>query len=225
MGQPSMPEIRESTQLLYRKLTTLSSWDDIRKVVGQIGYLRGKNVCSCLRQSPAVAALPVAIGVGVPHAVVLIIVSVIVTGLVSVIGRYLLLYARNRRARSIAEIRKAAIEGKIAVADAEKLIRADMPSDADPQELEGGDTTGEESGLGGGAQSCDGVETEQEAARAEQVNDAVDKILDALRINGYKPPSRVEDVEVGGGGPVPEQTPAQPDDTTNAGSKDPGRNA
>ena len=42
-------------------------------------------------------------------------------------------------------------------------------------------------GEDGGAQGYEGVATEQEAVRDEQVNDAVDKILDALRINGYKP--------------------------------------
>jgi hypothetical protein len=48
------------------------------------------------------------------------------------------------------------------------------------------------------------VETDQDAARSEQVNDAVNKVLDALRSNGYKPTLRIEDVEVDGGGPVPE---------------------
>jgi transcriptional regulator with XRE-family HTH domain len=42
------------------------------------------------------------------------------------------------------------------------------------------------------------VEADQEAARAEQVNDAVNKILDALRSNGYEPALRIEDVEVHG---------------------------
>jgi transcriptional regulator with XRE-family HTH domain len=48
------------------------------------------------------------------------------------------------------------------------------------------------------------VEAEQDAARSEQVNDEVNKILDALRSNGYKPTLHIEDVEVDGGGPVPE---------------------
>ena len=39
---------------------------------------------------------------------------------------------------------------------------------------------------------------DQEAARSEQVNDAVNKILDALRSNGYEPALRIEDVEVHG---------------------------
>jgi transcriptional regulator with XRE-family HTH domain len=42
------------------------------------------------------------------------------------------------------------------------------------------------------------VETDQEAARSEQVNDSVNKILDALRSNGYEPALRIEDVEVHG---------------------------
>lgn len=42
------------------------------------------------------------------------------------------------------------------------------------------------------------VETDQEAARSEQVNDTVNKILDALRSNGYEPALRIEDVEVHG---------------------------
>jgi hypothetical protein len=37
-----------------------------------------------------------------------------------------------------------------------------------------------------------------EAARSEQVNDAVNKILDALRSNGYEPALRIEDVEIYG---------------------------
>ena len=38
------------------------------------------------------------------------------------------------------------------------------------------------------------VEIEPEAARSEQVNDAVNKILDVLRSNGYEPVLRIEDV-------------------------------
>jgi transcriptional regulator with XRE-family HTH domain len=48
------------------------------------------------------------------------------------------------------------------------------------------------------------VEIDQESARSEQVDDAVNKILDALRSNGYKPTLRIEDVEIDGGGPVPQ---------------------
>ena len=44
------------------------------------------------------------------------------------------------------------------------------------------------------------METDQEAARSEQVNDAVNKILDALRSSGYEPALRIEDVEVHGTG-------------------------
>ena len=42
------------------------------------------------------------------------------------------------------------------------------------------------------------VEAGQEAERSEQVNDAVSKILDALRSNGYEPALRIEDVEIHG---------------------------
>jgi transcriptional regulator with XRE-family HTH domain len=42
------------------------------------------------------------------------------------------------------------------------------------------------------------VEADQEAIRSEQVNDAVNKILDALRSNGYEPTLRIEDVEIHG---------------------------
>ena len=36
------------------------------------------------------------------------------------------------------------------------------------------------------------MEADQEAVRSEQVNDAVNKIVDALRSNGYKPALRIE---------------------------------
>ena len=42
------------------------------------------------------------------------------------------------------------------------------------------------------------VGADQEAVRSEQVNDAVSKILDALRSNGYEPALRIEDVEIHG---------------------------
>jgi transcriptional regulator with XRE-family HTH domain len=42
------------------------------------------------------------------------------------------------------------------------------------------------------------VEADQEAERSEQVNDEINKILDALRSNGYRPTLRIEDVEVHG---------------------------
>jgi hypothetical protein len=72
-----------------------------------------------------------AIAVTAPHAVLPILVSIVVTGLLGMVGKYLLFYARNRRARSIAQIRRAAIKGKIPVSDAEKLIRADGGAEAD----------------------------------------------------------------------------------------------
>jgi transcriptional regulator with XRE-family HTH domain len=40
------------------------------------------------------------------------------------------------------------------------------------------------------------VEADQEAVRSDQVNDAVNKILEALRSNGYEPALRIEDVEI-----------------------------
>jgi hypothetical protein len=43
------------------------------------------------------------------------------------------------------------------------------------------------------------VEADHEATRSEQVNDAVNKIPDALRSNGYIPVLRIEDVQVDGG--------------------------
>ena len=42
------------------------------------------------------------------------------------------------------------------------------------------------------------VEIDQEAVRSEQVHDTVNKILDALRSNGYEPALRIEDVEIHG---------------------------
>ena len=42
------------------------------------------------------------------------------------------------------------------------------------------------------------VEADQEEARSEQVNDAVNTIMDALRSNGYDPALRIEDVQVHG---------------------------
>jgi transcriptional regulator with XRE-family HTH domain len=47
------------------------------------------------------------------------------------------------------------------------------------------------------------VEADQEEARSEQVNDAVNMIMETLRSHGYKPTLRIEDVEVHGGGPIP----------------------
>ncbi len=42
------------------------------------------------------------------------------------------------------------------------------------------------------------VEADRETTRSEQVSDAVSKILDALRSNGYEPALRIEDVEIHG---------------------------
>lgn len=42
------------------------------------------------------------------------------------------------------------------------------------------------------------VEADQEVARSERVNNAVGKIMDALRCNGYETAPRIEDVEVHG---------------------------
>jgi transcriptional regulator with XRE-family HTH domain len=56
------------------------------------------------------------------------------------------------------------------------------------------------------------VEADQEAERSEQVNDEINKILDALRSNGYRPTLRIEDVEVHGGGHPSALTSAQPTD-------------
>ena len=47
------------------------------------------------------------------------------------------------------------------------------------------------------------VEADQEEARSEQVNDAVNMIMETLRSHGYKPALCIEDVEVHGGGPIP----------------------
>ena len=46
------------------------------------------------------------------------------------------------------------------------------------------------------------VEADHEAARSEQRNNAVVKILDALRSNGYEPNLRIEDIEYDDGGPL-----------------------
>jgi transcriptional regulator with XRE-family HTH domain len=57
------------------------------------------------------------------------------------------------------------------------------------------------------------VEADQEEAQAQQVGDAVSKVLDALRTTGYQPALRIEDSEYEGGAPLPVPTPAQPADT------------
>lgn len=182
VGQPSMPEIRESTQLLYPNSATPSNRVEARGVIGGIGYLCSMGTPRFLRHPPAMAALPATIAMTVPHAVVPVIVSVGITGLVSVISRYLLLYARNRRARSIAEIRRAAIEGKIAVSDAEKLIRADISTDADSQQLQPGDTTGEERGPCGCAESSEGSPLRHDSTSEPSAHGRVILMLRRLRL-------------------------------------------
>jgi transcriptional regulator with XRE-family HTH domain len=57
------------------------------------------------------------------------------------------------------------------------------------------------------------IEADQEEAQARQVDDAVGKVLDALRTVGYEPALRIEDIQYEGGGPLPVSTPAQPADT------------
>ena len=66
------------------------------------------------------------------------------------------------------------------------------------------------------------VKTDQEGAREEQVNAEIGKVLDALRAARATAALRIQDVEVGGGGPVPAWTPpsaggtrteAQPDES------------
>ena len=69
------------------------------------------------------------------------------------------------------------------------------------------------------------VEADQEVARSEQVDDAVSKILDALRSNGYEPALRIEDVKIFGGEPGPGGTVVLPVGTVGAGAEDPERQA
>src|SRR5690349_21462774 len=110
-----MPEKREWTQLPGPKSTTLSSHLGMGRVVRWFVGLRGASLASHLRNPPTLAVLPAGIGLAVPHAIVPVSVSAVVAGLVTVITKYLVLYAKNRRARSIAAIRKAAMEKKITV--------------------------------------------------------------------------------------------------------------
>ncbi|SRR5216683_17851 len=55
------------------------------------------------------------------------------------------------------------------------------------------------------------VEAGHETAHSEQLNDAVVKILDALRSNGYEPTLRIEDITYHGGSPLPAWTPEEDD--------------
>lgn len=64
------------------------------------------------------------------------------------------------------------------------------------------------------------VEADQEAERSEQVNDAVEKILNALRSNGYERALRIEDVKMFGVEPGPGGTAAAPVNTADAGAED-----
>jgi len=57
------------------------------------------------------------------------------------------------------------------------------------------------------------IETHQEEAQSQLINDELRKVLDALRAAGYEPSLRIEDVEFSGGGPRPVQTPAPSADT------------
>ena len=54
------------------------------------------------------------------------------------------------------------------------------------------------------------IETCQEDAQVEHVDDEVGKVLDALRTAGWEPVLRIEDIEITGGEPFPARAPAQP---------------
>ena len=60
------------------------------------------------------------------------------------------------------------------------------------------------------------IAADEAGAQAQQVDNAVDKVLDALRAAGYQPTLRIEDVQVegGDGGPLPAWTPEQPPGTS-----------
>jgi len=54
------------------------------------------------------------------------------------------------------------------------------------------------------------VDAGHEEAHSDHLNHEIDKVLGALRSNGYEPALRIEDIEVhGGGGPVPTWTPPE----------------
>lgn len=55
------------------------------------------------------------------------------------------------------------------------------------------------------------VGARHDEGRSEQVNGEVNKIVDALRSNGYEPNLRIEDITTGGGGPLPAWTPDEDD--------------
>jgi hypothetical protein len=88
--------------------------------------------------------------------IVVAIAAILVTGLVSLVGKYLFHFARNTLARSMAEICKAAIEGKITATDAEKLIRAHARADADSKQVANVDGAGEARGSDGDSERSEG---------------------------------------------------------------------
>lgn len=55
------------------------------------------------------------------------------------------------------------------------------------------------------------IEGDQEEAQALQIVDEVGKVMDALRVAGYEPTFRIEDVGYEGGGPLPTRAPAPAD--------------
>ena len=59
------------------------------------------------------------------------------------------------------------------------------------------------------------IAADEADAQAQEVDEEVDKVLDALRALGYQPALRIEDVKIegGDGGPLPAWTPDKPADT------------
>jgi hypothetical protein len=53
------------------------------------------------------------------------------------------------------------------------------------------------------------VEAGHETERSERDNNEVNKILDALRSNGYEPTLRIEDITYHGGRPLPAWSPEE----------------
>lgn len=173
MGQPSMPEIREWVQVLYRKSATLRSWSDVRQVVRWFDRSHAMGSSERQTSTSVLAVLPAAMAVVVPHAVVPVIV---VTGLAGLLRMYLRFYAKNRRARSIAEIRRAAIKKDIPVSDAVKLIQADIPLEADPEQLE------DDAPSSGDAESADGLSLRHESVSETSVGRRVLLMLRHLHL-------------------------------------------
>jgi hypothetical protein len=163
----------------------MSSHTLMHGAVGGTGHLCGTSVYGSLRAAPVTAVLRAAGDITVPHVAVPIVVSVVavlVTGVVAIVGKYLFFYARNRRARSIAEIRKAAIEGKIAVSDAEKLIRADVGADADPQQVAEGDATGEMHGTGNDSEDAERAPLRPDSTPALSATERVTLMLHRIHL-------------------------------------------